>query len=173
MINIDIRHWKKTSIRKCQATLEGMHKYNHNGYQISSDRNLIGLLAEYAFAKWAKLDRPKAIEGAYSDGGSDFTLPSGLTIDIKGSKRVEKLMLPIKKKIRADIYVLAMVDVEGKSVRLMGWATAKEMSLAKQEKSKPDAPSFWPVNYTIGADELRTMSTLRPFITRKKPVAVG
>lgn len=85
---------------------------------------LEGALGEVAFARVFGLTIPEP-ERKRSDGGVDYALPSGATVDVKTISGNEpwRLGLLVPKRLRAGIYCLVYVDFDNNSATLCGWQT--------------------------------------------------
>lgn len=84
-----------------------------------------GALGEVAFARLFGLPIPEP-EAKTSDGGIDFTLPTGATVDVKSISGNEywRLGLLIPKRIRAGLYCLVHVNFgQDRVCTLLGWQT--------------------------------------------------
>ncbi len=86
---------------------------------------LEGAAGEIAFARMFNLPLPVA-ESIHSDGGVDFRLANGSTVDVKaisGSERW-RLGLLIPKRMRAGIYALIHIEfAPGQPWTMLGWQT--------------------------------------------------
>lgn len=85
---------------------------------------LEGSLGEVAFARIYGLNLP-VIEVKRSDGGVDFTMANGATVDVKSTsgERPEILGLLVPKRIRAGIYALIYVNEPEYWAMSLGWQT--------------------------------------------------
>lgn len=85
---------------------------------------LEGAAAEVAFAMVFGLDLP-SLDRNHGDGGVDFILPSGASVDVKAISgtpiKVKGLLVP--KRIRAGLYVLVHISFEDGLARLLGYQT--------------------------------------------------
>ena len=83
-----------------------------------------GALGEIAFARVFGLGIPEPVV-KHGDGGIDFTLPSGATVDVKSISGPEpwRLGLLVPKRLRAGLYCLVHVDFENNTATLLGWQT--------------------------------------------------
>jgi hypothetical protein len=83
-----------------------------------------GALGEIAFARVFGLAVPEPV-AKHGDGGIDYTLPSGATVDVKTISGPEpwRLGLLVPKRLRAGLYCLVHVDFDTGLVTLLGWQT--------------------------------------------------
>lgn len=85
-----------------------------------------GFLGEFTFAMIAALPAPKAAPGR-SDGGRDFVLSDGTTIDVKYTRYRRGSFLPrYDEGLRADIGALMVRWGSIFRVALVGWLTLEE-----------------------------------------------
>lgn len=118
----------------------------------------LSLVVEYDFAQWAGLAMDYSIR-PYGDRGVDFTLPNGVTIDIKASEKGNHLFLPVDHKHHADIYVLGRY-VPDEVSRFLGWEHYPTIVTSPSKRFNPRGP----INYYIHQRELRTMNWLAVYI---------
>lgn len=95
-----------------------------------------GVYGEIAFAGWAGIERVVAEQGVLTDGGVDFT-DGSVRIDVKataarGTWHVGKahLLRPAGFHLKADVYVLLVLDGGRRRARFAGWATRDELEAA-------------------------------------------
>jgi hypothetical protein len=92
------------------------------------DKDPMGMLGEMAFALITghAVDLEQRIEG---DEGYDFIVPLKFTIDVKTTAKTEKSnnLMVQEGKVKADIYVLAMV--ENDMPDFVGWAWVNRLRL--------------------------------------------
>lgn len=107
---------------------------NHNEFGRYDFRD--GLYGEIAFARWAGLERVVAVQGILTDGGVDFA-DGQVSIDVKataarGTWHVGKahLLRPRSYNLKADVYVLIVLDEPRRRARFAGWATRAELEAA-------------------------------------------
>lgn len=107
---------------------------NHNEFGNYDFRD--GLYGEIAFARWAGIERVAAEQGVLTDGGVDFT-DAGVTIDVKataarGTWPVGRahLLRPRAYSLKAQVYVLLVLDDNRRRARFAGWATRAELEAA-------------------------------------------
>lgn len=91
---------------------------------IKKSAELEGALGEVAFARVFGLSVPEPV-AKHGDGGVDYTLPSGATVDVKTISGSEpwRLGLLVPKRLRSGLYVLVHVDFETETATLCGWQT--------------------------------------------------
>jgi len=92
---------------------------------LSPDYEYVGVAGEIAFANefGLEVDTTARPEG---DGGVDFTLSNGLTVDVKTYRKPYHLLREVNKP-HADILVLARFDDSSGEARLIGWEWDSEM----------------------------------------------
>ena len=106
-----------------------LHKKHKSRRALSDNYEFVGLCGEREFAIMFDLPmdlrlRPKG------DGGIDFVLEDGRTVDVKTFRKAYNLLVEKSKASRcADILVLAQFH-EGDDVELLGWATKDEIHAA-------------------------------------------
>lgn len=94
-----------------------------------------GVKVEYGFWKLTGLPM-NLTAGRGGDGGVDFKLPNGETIDVKGTERLDRLALKETAVAQcADILVLAIVS--GIVVQFVGWETRKTILACPLETMQP------------------------------------
>lgn len=106
-----------------------------NGYKDSAE--LEGAIGEIAFARTFGLGVPEPV-AIRSDGGFDFTLPSGATVDVKSISGPDsyRLGLLVPKRLRAGIYVLVHVHFgTDRPCTLLGWQTGGFAAANGQDKA--------------------------------------
>jgi hypothetical protein len=83
-----------------------------------------GALGEIAFARVFGLAVPEPV-AKRGDGGIDYQLPSGATVDVKSISGPEpwKLGLLVPKRLRAGLYCLVHISFDDKVATLLGWQT--------------------------------------------------
>jgi hypothetical protein len=92
--------------------------------------NVTGIVGEMAFSSTFRIPRrlyshPSA---QYGDGGIDYRLSTGLTIDVKATRaRTPTLRVYEHEKGRTDAYVLAYVPKGGAPPILVGWCLDKQV----------------------------------------------
>lgn len=138
---------------------------------LGKDYENVGLCGEWEFGKFCGM-MPNTRPGP--DGGIDFELPVVFTVDVKTSRKGDKLLVEAGK-VKADIYVLAhyteeeQVDLEARTVwevgsaKLVGWAFATQL-----KAREPYNTGRGIINYCMQADELRPMSELARMMGRVK-----
>ena len=94
--------------------------------QVLPDRDLIGVIAEQAFAKTYGVAMNMSIT-PMGDGGADFITRKGNWVDIKATKRPDGRLMVKKHRLTADIYVLAIVNTESGAVDFAGWTTKQDI----------------------------------------------
>ena len=80
-------------------------------------------MGEIVFARLFGLDTPEPLS-LISDGGVDFVLPSGATVDVKAISGLDewRLGLLVPKRMRSGVYVLIHVSFSDVCTAL-GWQT--------------------------------------------------
>ena len=102
-----------------------IHKHHASSRPLSDGYEDIGVLAEYAFHRRFNLPMDLKLKPG-GDGRVDFVFPSGLTVDVKGAAKPYFLFREVDKE-HADVLVLAKVDMEQRTVQLLGWEFEEEM----------------------------------------------
>lgn len=106
------------------------HRGQSTSRPLSEDYELVGIMAEEAFAWRFGLSSEQVERDLVGgDGGVDFVMEDGTTIDVKASAKPNNLLLEDKewKDGPADIIVQSGVDVESRRVSLLGWEYGKDM----------------------------------------------
>lgn len=104
--------------------------------QASKDSaELEGAAAEVGFARIFGLDVPEPVYKK-GDGGIDFVLPSGATVDVKAISGNEshRLGLLVPKRTRAGLYVLVHIDFQTRSATVLGYQTGGFAATHGQDK---------------------------------------
>jgi len=118
------------------------------------DKDPMGMLGEMAFALITghAVDLEQRIEG---DEGYDFIVPLKFTIDVKTTAKTEKShnLMVQEGKVKADIYVLAMV--ENDMPDFVGWAWGKQVKAAPTRDFRAGYQSHYiPIDNLSPMDEL-------------------
>lgn len=125
---------------------------------IFDNTDLIGVIAEGEFARQFNLPFNADI-GSEGDGGYDFILPDGRTVDVKGTVRVNgNLLVPAadRKPLKADVYVLAIVDTDEETAAFIGWASQDDV---RSSMVKDFGYAYGPA-YFVHRSRLRPMNKL-------------
>lgn len=121
------------------------------------DQDLIGLAGEWAFWTFMRrrgviLPEPRSdlVDG---DGGIDFVLPNGATVDAKTASDTERNPLWVNPESRrwADVYVYAQYRGDDPAV-CVGWASQAEVRAAPVEVTP-----MGPIRHSVR--DLRPMAT--------------
>jgi hypothetical protein len=121
-----MRHLRDLAVARTQV-----HEGTNRSYpQVLSNRDLIGVIAEHAFAESYALSMDMTITPS-GDGGYDFRSRKGNSVDIKGTERADGRLMVANP--RADIYVLAVVDCAEHTARFVGWTTRAALLAGKVE----------------------------------------
>lgn len=108
-----------------------VHEGTNRSYpQVLANRDLIGVIAEHAFAESYALAMDMTITPS-GDGGYDFRSRKGNSVDIKGTERADGRLMVANP--RADVYVLAVVDCADQTARFAGWCFRDELLAGKVE----------------------------------------
>lgn len=92
----------------------------HRTESAREDADLIGALGEVAFSRLFTMHDPYTNYAL--DGGWDYEMPDGVTVDVKTiTEPTNSLLVP--KMGRAGIYVLCLVDYEDQAARFLGVIT--------------------------------------------------
>jgi hypothetical protein len=108
---------------------------SRSGYRKES-AELEGAMGEIAFAAIMRLPMPEPLN-IYSDGGIDFRLPHGPTVDVKAISGAEswRLGLLVPKRMRAGIYALIHVGFAAEEPStFLGWATGGFVAANGQDR---------------------------------------
>lgn len=114
-------------------TIDERSIISYGGYrQLNEEPYSFGFHAQRVFAILARLEMG-ILDNPMGDGGIDFVLPNGKTVDVKGVKYWQDpwLKLDIYDLLRADIYVLVGLDLPNRCGYIAGWATREEVLKAK------------------------------------------
>lgn len=115
-------------------------------------RNVVGLMGEFAFAEYAGLEIDTSRQ-QWSDGGSDFdaTIRNKPTaIDVKTAQKEPKALMIKEYSVNADYYVLDHLD--GHKVTFYGGAWSDQVKNGIRKESQ-----FGHTNYTLGIDYLEPL----------------
>jgi len=120
---------------------------------LSPDYDYVGVAGEIAFARefGLEVDTTARPEG---DGGVDFTLSNGLTVDVKTYRKPYHLLREVNKP-HADILVLAGFSDSTGEAHLIGWEWDSEMV-----KCPTRDFGYGIVSHCKAAGELREISEL-------------
>lgn len=94
-----------------------------------------GVKVEYSFWKLTGLPMDMRA-GRGGDGGIDFTLPNGETIDVKGTERLDRLCLK-ESAVAKCADILSVAKVTGDWVWFAGWETRKTILACPLETMQP------------------------------------
>jgi len=139
-----------------------------NRRECAPDANGVGAFAEAVFAcdNWGHILPHSRIgslpAGRLRDGGFDFELFAGFTVDVKGTRRTEPWPLIVtcyEAGLRADAYVLGRVVGPERAyhdVRWSGWATATDLTERGERRELHGGVS----TLSLGPKELRPYGEL-------------
>jgi len=98
------------------------------GNQDGADADVIGMMAEYGFAKLMNVFPDLGLSPR--SGSADGVMPSGNRYDIKASKHPHaRLLSTLKANPDVDVYVLCVVDAP--SLDYVGWAWKQDLIKAE------------------------------------------
>lgn len=101
------------------------HVSHSTNRPLSPSYDLVGVAGERAFSEAFGLPMD-ALERLSGDGGVDFTLPSGLTVDVKTYRKPLHLLREVDRDEAQILVLAAYSDVTG-DARLIGWEWDREM----------------------------------------------
>ena len=143
-------------LRAYAARRERQHADSPTSQRWAPDRELMGVIGEYTFARALGLPFV-ADSGSQGDGGRDAKFWVGsLTFDVKNAKK-PVLLRPVGRS-QADILVLALYDPLTETARLLGWQFDHVMT------QLPTEPGRGGLNHAQKAEDLRPMAELVAWI---------
>lgn len=116
---------------------------------------LDGFVAEFAFAK--QFNYWPDMNPMMNPQGIDFTLRSGLTVDIKTTRHTKGRLItyPDKKNRACDIYILSVLTADD-TIKFVGYATKEELFADSSLVDLGYGPT-----YAVDQKDLHPLSTLQ------------
>jgi hypothetical protein len=148
-------------LKQLAAKRHKAHLNQKSSRPLSEDYELLGLLGEEAFARAFGLTSRSLDILPNGDGRWDFAEAFMLTIDVKAAERPLNLLREVDKP-HADILVLAGVNLEKRTVRLIGWEYDAVMVRCP---SKDFGHGI--INHYKRAEDLRPMAQLEQRLCRE------
>ena len=116
---------KREQLEGIAESRTALHTTHASRRPLSADYDLVGVAGERAFAKTFDLPLDGQMRPS-GDGGVDFMLPNGLTVDVKTFRRPLNLLREAGRE-EAEILVLAGYDDSTGNAELIGWEWDHEL----------------------------------------------
>lgn len=139
---------------------DAIHKHHASQRILSKGSNDVGISGEFAFGEFCGL-WPDTELKAGGDGGVDFRVKLGFTVDVKTARKPSHL-LHEKGKPFADIFVLARYSDQTKKSSLVGWQWGAVLAASPAKDFGRGV-----INHYIHHTKLRAMDELKQRLVRE------